>query len=637
MTEKYTILGIVICLILSSPLFAEKEIKYPISEIPQELKENAKAVVRLERHEFVLESESKASETVKFAISVLSENGLDEATFQEFYNKFIQIGHISATVYDANGEKLHRIKQEDIVDMSASSSGTAYDDNRMKIFDPKTKEYPFTVEYEFTRDFNAIFSFPTFHLLKDFNVAIEQAEFIVKAPSAESIRILQKNLDVLPTKTIEDGIQTTSWLITNYKARVSEPYAESIEEYTPTIELAPAHINMAGIKQDFQTWNDLGAFISKLNRERDLLSEERKIELEELTAGIERTDEKIQRLYEYMQGRTRYVSIQEGIGGWQTIEAKDVDRLGYGDCKALTNYMKALLDAVGIKSYYTLVSAGADAARLDPSFPSNQFNHVILCVPDKQDTTWLECTSQHQPCGYLGTFTDDRKVLLVDSEGGRLIKTKAYTKENTFTSRKATVQLEDTGNADVSVNTVYSGIYYDDLTPFFQMDKTDKEKFLRRRIEIPNFSLVDYQLENMKSEIPTVRENLTLALRNCCSIVGSRLILPLNLMNKINEVPKQVDSRESPVEIRRPLQQEDEITYELPAGYALVKVPEPISYSTKFGEYASSVENRDNQIIYIRKMSINKGTYPAEDYPEFRTFFENISKADQLKCMLVKQ
>jgi len=52
------------------------------------------------------------------------------------------------------------------------------------------------------------------------------------------------------------------------------------------------------------------------------------------------------------------VSIQIGIGGWQPFDASTVQRLSYGDCKALANYMKTLLEAVGLSANYCLVNAG---------------------------------------------------------------------------------------------------------------------------------------------------------------------------------------------------------------------------------------------------------------------------------------
>ena len=52
--------------------------------------------------------------------------------------------------------------------------------------------------------------------------------------------------------------------------------------------------------------------------------------------------EKAKIVYKYMQEKTRYISVQVGIGGFKPMLAKDVDRLGYGDCKALSNYTKAL-------------------------------------------------------------------------------------------------------------------------------------------------------------------------------------------------------------------------------------------------------------------------------------------------------
>ncbi|MCF6171355.1 MAG: transglutaminase family protein [Bacteroidales bacterium] len=195
------------------------------------------------------------------------------------------------------------------------------------------------------------------------------------------------------------------WTFNNIKPIKHEKYDLKFDDLVTKVMTAPSNFEMDGYLGNSDSWENFGLWIYSLNQGRNEIPPETKNELMALTKDSQDTREKIELIYNYMQTKTRYVNVVIGIGGWQPFHASDVDEDGYGDCKALTNYTCSLLNAVGIPSYYTIIRAGSEASDIKTNLPSNQFNHAILCVPDGNDTIWLECTSQRTPVGYMGTFT----------------------------------------------------------------------------------------------------------------------------------------------------------------------------------------------------------------------------------------
>lgn len=626
------------CLVIGFSVnrFTCAQSNYSVANIPEALTKNARAVIRLDKNTLELKSEGKAKLHIQLAITVLNENGVDDAIFHQSYDKYIKLDIDKAIIYDENGKKIRNIPKGDIKDISAFSGISTFEDNRVKIIDPEIRNYPFTVEYDYSITFNGTLQLPTWLPYADYNIAVQHSEMEVIVPDGMDIRYSEKNIKE-PATTIkqEDGTHYI-WKADNLNALKKEPYSSSLSNFTPAVFLGMNTFYIGGTKGNASTWLDFGKWIYSLIESQNELSSETVSKLKDMTSGLDSDIKKVQLLYQYMQDNTRYFNVAIGIGGWQPIDAKTVDRLGYGDCKALTNYMLSILKAVGIKSYYTVVNSGYTQRDILTDFPSNQFNHAFLCVPVEHDTLWLECTSQTEPCGFLGTFTDDRYVLVIKEDGGHLVKTRSYGANENSICTSALVDLNADGSGHVFFERAYKGIFYDYADHIHRSDDKDKKELMYKSIDIPHFTLVDYSHVPYKERIPWMEEKVNLELGNYATTMGSNIFLTLNLMNKIESVPKDLNERLSDIKIKRSSIERDTIIYNLPDGYKVSSIPEKEYIESKFGKYSYEVRADGNQLIYIRSFELIEGTHSKEDYNQLVNFFEKILTADQKKVALKK-
>ena len=206
--------------------------------------------------------------------------------------------------------------------------------------------------------------------------------------------------------------------------------------------------------------------------------------------------EKIFILYDFLQKNTRYISIQLGIGGWQPFEAAYVAEKKYGDCKALSNYMIALLKEAGITGKYVEIYGGKSPPPFIEDFSFSQSNHVISCVPLNKDTIWLECTSQTVSPGYMGSFTGNRKALLIDETGGHVVQTPVYRAGDNLRLRIVKAVADEQGNLSAEITNTYSGLQQDfPHSLMYDASKEERVKFLNQMFNLPTYEVIknDYK------------------------------------------------------------------------------------------------------------------------------------------------
>lgn len=625
-----------ICLI---SLSADAQTTYEVATIPKDLLPYASAVVRKMEVSTEVKDLTNTINHVKEVVTILNKNGDGNADIVVWYNKSNRIKYIKGIVYDEFGKPTDKFSDKNFSDYSAASDASLFEDSRVKHFKPAVVNYPYTVEYEYEVLSKQSLNFADWSPNESTGTAVEHStyQFICKPDFNIRYKELNYTGKVNATATAA-GLKSYTWEANNLKALRSEPYSPDPEQYQTVVKIAPEQFSYEGYSGSFANWNDLGKWIyDKLLTGRTALSPETIAYMHNLTDSISDSKKKAKAIYEYMQRKTRYISVQIGIGGYQPFMATDVDRVSYGDCKGLVNYTQALLKAVNIPSYYCVVQAGSLKKSLLPDFASMaQGNHIILCLPFKNDTTWLECTSKDIPFGYLGDFTDDRRVLACTADGGKLLHTPKYTAELSRQIRKANVTLKEDGQLDGSMNTTFEGWQYENR-PNVPGNVTDEIKNAKKRYEINNLEIETLKLKPVKSINPVNNEEMKFSARDYASISAGRYFFMANLANRNTTIPREVRNRTTSVYINRGYTDVDEITYQIPAGYHMDNNPLHVNINKPFGRYtASATLNDKNEIVYKRKLEIIDGTYPVDNYAELVSFYQQVADADDYKIALVK-
>lgn len=630
---NYKLLTILFIFFTANAIQAQNE--YSVANISAELLK-ADAVVRNHTIEYTVKSPAKARLYERRAITMMN----DESDLNELYinyDKFNKVERISAKLYDAKGKLVRKISKKEIKDYSAISGYSIYEDDRIKHLEVNHSQYPYTIVFEYEINKNGLMWHPNWHpQFYKYGVAVQQGSYRITAAKNADIRHQAYNFDPKLEQTSEGGNTIYHWQVENLPPLKQERYTTNRRDVFPVLKVAPTAFSMDGYSGDMSTWESFGKFIYDLNKERGLPTPKTREIVQSLTKDLTTDEEKIAALYNYLQKTNRYVSVQLGIGGWQSFDTEYVEKNKYGDCKALSYYMKAMLDAADIEAYPVLIYADDKPLYVDENFAANYFNHMILYVPG-DEPTWLECTSTFNTPGYLGNRSENRKVLLITPEGGKLADTPGSTPERNVGDAQIKVKLRDDGAANIQVRstktgTMQRGLRYNKNTLSEEKQREELQEALE---ELPRFTIDDYEIKLTQNE-PHCELNYDLSVRKLATVQGSRIFIQPNVIHQSRFVPDREKERKQNIVRYNAYTQKDQVSIDLPEGYTAESLPENTDIQSDFGNYKMTCEISGNQLIYNRIFEVKSYNLPAERYQDMFDFYNQVKKSDKEKAVLVK-
>lgn len=293
---------------------------FPVSAIAENLKKNANAVIR---KDFTVIQINKIDD-IKYqnhtVTTVLNKDGESNALIYIPYSKRNSISDVKVIIYDESGKKIKSYSKSDFGDFANNNQGTFYSDNRVMALSYTPTRYPYTVDFSYEiSDENTIF-LPDFVPFKAKNVSLEEAE----------MKIINKSGIELKTKTYPSTY--------NYAAVLENDNAgEKIYTYKnvpaiddafllpqpvkilPKVSFSLTKFNLEGKQGSITNWSDFGSwYYNSILQPVSLSTPAIKAEV----AGLNlqgTTEEKVKKLYQHMQEKTRYIAVSLGIGGWQPM------------------------------------------------------------------------------------------------------------------------------------------------------------------------------------------------------------------------------------------------------------------------------------------------------------------------------
>ena len=577
------------------------------------------------------DGKKRTERTLLIQINSKEENWLSHVELN--HNPKQEFNFNYAQILDLQGNIIRKLKKKELITRNDFSHQTFYQDDLITEFDLYWDEYPYRVEYSYSVEEEEFLYLAWWSPLYNTHVGTINGSLEVNIPSDYAIRI-SASKDLILNESEFEGRKKLSWKSRAIKREFRDEIFSPPMEF-PTVKIVPQDFKYS-VPGKSESWASFGNWLEELNKGTDQITLKEKLAVEKRIDGSNSRSDTIKSIYYYLQDQTKYVNVAIDVGGLKTYPASYVCENKYGDCKALTTYMKALLKSVGIESFYTIINAGDKITEIDPNFPSQQFNHVILMIPSGMDTLWLENTSSALPFNYLGTFTQNRRALAINGEKSQLVKTSALSTKDVLQERIFHFQATENNEVQIDLDVTLRGKEFENFR--YLISEKDKKK---QEAEVTRQSgTKDYKV-NSWNVVDFHRDSTSLQLHvNGISSSIIRRIGPFQVINPLKiDLPdfEKPNERRREVNINYPINKSDKCVYNLQTfEQNEIQVPDSIQMNTKYGTYSAQYFKKDRDLIVEEKFTLFVNKISSKEYGEFFGFIDSINNYKSEAAILIK-
>jgi hypothetical protein len=604
------------------------------------------AVVLLEETTLNVQPNGKTTERVRRVVKILRPEGRRYGDVVVDFNTDSKINFLHVWSIGPDGHE-YAMKDNEIVELGRQEWGILYQDLRMKVAEAPGRDVNGVIAYEYEQRVPGYSSEDSWKIQESIPKHIER--FTLNLPAGWEYKASWHQHAAI--EPVVSG-NTATW-----EVRDEAPLDLNDIPASPPWRALRARSVISyfggGTQRQSGDWRAIGAFYQHLAEDRAQPTPEITAKAQQLVAGKTDFADKAQAIAEYVQ-HTRYVAIEIGIGGLQPHAASQIFHSDSGDCKDKATLLAAMLSAVGIHSTWVMVDT--DRGFVTPDLPSMSGDHMIAAVqlPDAYSSSRLHSivttksgkrflifdpTSTYTPFGTLEPILQGGYGILVDGNDSQLIQLPVIPADVNTVTRTATFKLTDDGSLSGKVTEVRSGDIAADWRDLYQ-ESSEKEqrKQMVRTLgpDLGDFTLGNSTVENTGALSKDFIQKFDVTVPAYARQSGPLLLVRPRVFGR-DSMTLDRKIRTIPIDLEETRTVKDDFDIELPAGYVVDELPDPVSVDVGFAAYQSRTELHGTSLHYARQYTIRELELPPEKYQALQHFIGQIEQDERSQAVFKKK
>lgn len=417
----------------------------------------------------------------------------------------------------------------------------------------------------------------------------------------------------------------------------NEPFVSNISNYRGGVKFELSSTNFSKIgglsKYYSSTWEDVSKQIYKSNGFGDELDKTNyyKDDLETLLVGVSNNVEKIAKIFAFVKTKVKWNGY---FGKTSDIGLKKAYKDGVGNAADINLMLTSILRFAGLNSDPVLVSTRSNGVPIYPTLDG--FNYVISSVEMANGAILLlDATEIYTIPNILPERVLNWNGRRVKKDGNsswvKLTSAKHATEENMMM-----VKISDDLMVDGLVRTKFENL--NALTFRKNYNHIKEEELIKNYEENNNLETEEFKISNQEDIYKDIVRNVKFSSEDLVEKIGNKLYIEPNLFLTKRENPFKLEERKFPVDFATAWKNENKITIQIPDGYAIESIPEPLSIALpdNLGVFKYQVIQSGNKIKTISSLEFSTSIIPPQYYSFLKDFYGKIVDKESEKIVLIK-